>query len=488
MEGANAFVFLEPTATPTPVPGGRLLVLTPAAQDTGWVVSDDESIVTRYDPQNHFGDSFLYAGVWGGKDYHAAIQFDLGRIPRGTQIYAAGLRLTGLREDQLSQAGGGVWQVQFLSPELDYIWRNANYEQIQRAAIWSTFEPPLTQEELGQGQVNLFEFTPEQIALLERRVLEGSDRFGRQVSFRLDGPTEGGDNLFAWDSGYGPISQAAAPELFLSLGPPPLKHPSAYYVVITSTPTPENIVTAVANSLRMTAEATRFGTATPLPPNWVTPAVVTATPTPKNQATAQAMAELATAIALTTGEPPNMVTATPTPTPRPGTMQTATPTPVLDTVSPSASATPEAKLPATLAPTLSIPTGTFTLLNPVTFDNPSRGPTDFVWRWIGPVPAGFGFEVRVWRQGEAPAGVHDSVLDNQNGNIKRIGENEYSLRVDITNTPGVRGRSGEYWWTVVLVQISPGYADLKQQAWPARLYFSDVSSSNDAGHTAVSAR
>jgi hypothetical protein len=471
------------------------LVLTPEAQDTGWVVSDDESIVTRYDPQNHFGDSFLYAGVWGGKDYHAAIQFDLGRIPRGTKIYAAGLRLTGLRADQVSQAGGGVWQVQFLSPELDHIWRNANYEQIQRAAIWSTFEPPMTQEELGPGQVNILEFTPEQIALLERRIFEGSDKFGRQVSFRLDGPTEGGDNLFAWDSGYGPISQAAAPELFLSLGPPPLKPPPAYYVVITSTPTPENIVTAVANSVRMTAEATRFGTATPLPPNWVTPVVVTATPTPKNQATAQAMSEFATAVAFTTGEPPNMVTATPidalfasTPTPTPGTMQTATPTPVLETVTPSVAATPEAVLAATPTPTLGILTGTFTLLNPVTFDNPSRGPTDFVWRWTGAVPAGVGFEVRVWREGEIPAGVHDSVLDNQNGSIKRIGENEYSLRVDITNTPGVRSRSGEYWWTVVLVQISPGYADLKQQAWPARLYYSDVSNSSDSGPNRVSTR
>ena len=47
-------------------------------------------------------------------------------------------------------------------------------------------------------------------------------------------------------------------------------------------------MTAVANSLRMTAEAEQFGTATPLPPNWVTPVVVTAAPTPKNQATAQA--------------------------------------------------------------------------------------------------------------------------------------------------------------------------------------------------------
>jgi hypothetical protein len=61
-----------------------VLVLTPDPRDAGWLVSDDESIVTIYDPQNHFGDSFLYAGVLDGKVYHAALQFDLSRIPRGT--------------------------------------------------------------------------------------------------------------------------------------------------------------------------------------------------------------------------------------------------------------------------------------------------------------------------------------------------------------------------------------------------------------------
>ncbi|MEJ2555504.1 MAG: hypothetical protein P8186_04620 [Anaerolineae bacterium] len=281
-KGIDSPAFLEPTAAPTPVPDGRLLVLTPAALDAGWVVSDDESIVTSYDPQNHFGDSFLYAGVLAGKVYYAAIQFDLGRIPRGTKVYAASLRLAGLRADQLGERGRGEWRLQFLSSEIDYHWRSHNYEQIQRAATWSTFEPPLTQEQLGKGQTNLFEFTPEQLAFLERRIFEGNDEFGRQVSFRLDGPTEGNDNLFAWDSGYGPVSQGGTPELFLSLGPPPLESLPPYYVVITSTPTPENIMTAVANSLQMTAEAVRLGTATPLPPNWVTPVVVTVTPAPGN--------------------------------------------------------------------------------------------------------------------------------------------------------------------------------------------------------------
>ncbi|HXV42776.1 MAG TPA: hypothetical protein VEC96_06905, partial [Anaerolineae bacterium] len=710
-----------------------------------------------------FGDSYLYAGILGGKVYHGAIQFDLGRIPRGTKIYAASLRLTGLRADQLSQERNGGWRLQLLSSEVDDNWRSLNYQQIHQAAIRSTFEPPLTQVELGEGQVNLFEFTPEQLALLERRIFEGSDEFGRTISFRLDGPAKGGDSLFAWDSGYGPASQGAKPELLLSLGPPPEETPPPYYVVITSTPTPEDVMTAVANSLRMTAEAEEVGTATPLPRNWVTPVVVTAMPTPENQATAQALSQLATAIALTTGQPPNIVTATATPTyviitstptpeeittavaqalqvtaeairlgtatplppnwvtpvvvtsiptpannataefiqaiilttgtptPTPVNVQTATPTPVFITVDPFASPTPTAtptatpqpipaellgkiiflsdregateedrleaekkkatpeitpqpyvfdpvtgqlarltdigpyevavareawsadrsywayttgppdekkKLaifyydyhnqkeypltrmgigiaydaawspvsdeiafvstetrndeiwvtnrdgtnvyqltrnmwewdkhpswspdgqqivffsnrtgnsqiwimnrdgsgqrllmdlnayndwnpvwvkyldpaipPVTPTPASNVLTNTFTLLNPVTLDPPSYGPTDFEWRWTGPVPAGFGFEVRVWREGETPTGIHNAVLDNQNGTIKSNGANEYRLSIDIKGAAGVMSQSGDYLWTVALVQISPNYAASGQQAPPAHFRF-----------------
>jgi hypothetical protein len=116
-------------------------------------------------------------------------------------------------------------------------------------------------------------------------------------------------------------------------------------------------------------------------------------------------------------------------------------------------------------------TNTLTVLNPITLDPPSYGPTTFEWRWSGPVPAGFGFEVRVWREGEPPVGVHDAVMDNQNGNVKRIGENTYRLSVDIKGTPGVVGHNGEYLWTVALVQISPTYADSGQQAPPAHFRF-----------------
>ncbi len=322
--GPKSLSFLESTPIPTPVSGGRILILSPAPRDVGWVVSEDEGDFYAYSNLNHFGDSFMYAGILNGKIYHGAFQFDLSQVPRGTEVQAASLRLTGLRTNQMAEQG--EWRVQLLSPAIDPRWSEHNYAQIHEARVLSTFQPVLTPEQLAQDQENVFEFTPEQVDLLERRIYEGNDNFERKISFRIDGPLMGKNNLFAWDSGYGPASrgQDAGPELFLSLGPPPEDPPQPYYVIITSTPTPQDIKTAVAISLQQTAEAKQFGTATPRPPYWVTPHVVTVTPTAENEATAQVMKELATAIALTTGEPPYVVTATSTPT---YVIITATPTP-----------------------------------------------------------------------------------------------------------------------------------------------------------------
>jgi len=320
------FSISEPTAIPSPVLGGQILILSSASSDTGWVVSEETAVDGAEIIPNHFGDSYLYAGILDGKVYRAAVQFDLSAIPRGTKIYGASLRLTGLRADLLSDTGQGSWQLQILASEIDENWRDHGYKNIHNATVASSFEP-ITQAQLGEGRVNEFFFTPAQIALLERRILESVRSSSQEVSFRVDGPQAGRDNLFAWDSGVGPASAGIRPELFLNLGPAPENTPPPAYVVITSTPTPENIATAVANSLKSTVEATRIGTATPVPANWVTPLVVTPTPTAQNQATAGAIAEMATAMALTTGvapPPPNQVTATPTPT---FVIITSTPTP-----------------------------------------------------------------------------------------------------------------------------------------------------------------
>jgi hypothetical protein len=128
-----------------------------------------------------------------------------------------------------------------------------------------------------------------------------------------------------------------------------------------------------------------------------------------------------------------------------------------------------------------LPAGSFTLLNPLALDQPSYGLTEFEWQWTGPVAAGTGFEVRVWREGAPQMGVHDAVYDNQHGNVESLGVNKYRLRVDITGAAGVQGVRGEYWWTVALVQTSPSYADLGQQAPPARMRFEPKSSGDGGG-------
>jgi hypothetical protein len=127
------------------------------------------------------------------------------------------------------------------------------------------------------------------------------------------------------------------------------------------------------------------------------------------------------------------------------------------------------------------------LLNPLSLDDPSYGLTNFEWEWNDSVPPDLGFEIRVWREDEPMAGAHDAVLDNQQGRIEHIGENRYRLMIDITHAAGVRERTGEYLWTVALVQISPEYGDLGLLAEPGRLRFeapggsTGDNSNNDSG-------
>lgn len=183
-------------------------------------------------------------------------------------------------------------------------------------------------------------------------------------------------------------------------------------------------------------------------------------------------------------------TQTPTSTPKPSdtpllptvtdTQAPPTLTPTLTPVLPTATlantptqtpASPAVTPTAASTPPPSLPSSTPVLLNPLSLDEPTYGPTDFEWQWVGDIPAGLGFEVRVWQEGEPPAGVHNAVDDNVNGRIEQIGADRYRLSVDIKDAAGVRGRTGQYLWTVVLVQIEPSYRDLGRQALPALLRF-----------------
>jgi hypothetical protein len=111
------------------------------------------------------------------------------------------------------------------------------------------------------------------------------------------------------------------------------------------------------------------------------------------------------------------------------------------------------------------------LRGPLSLQEPSYGPTIFEWEWSGPLPADFGFEIRVWREGEPSQGAHDALLDQKEGRIERIGENKYRLKIDIRQAAGVRDRTGIYLWTVALVQLHPTYSDFGIQAQPTHLRF-----------------
>jgi hypothetical protein len=312
------------TATPTvtPIPGSDEYLISPSAGDIGWVGSGEER-------GNHFSDSYLYAGVFDGQIYQSAMLIELSSIPRGAPIYSAFVEMTGLREDRLAEnldqsrpAAG--WLLRMLDTDLDQNWRRSSYQDIFNAQAIQTLNPILTEEDIAARKLNTFELTAEQINILEKRILEDQNP---TVTFRLEGPIIGPDNLFAWDTGYGPETNGNPVVLRLNVGPAPATPPPYEYVVVTSTPTPENVVTAAAIALEMTAEATRIGTATPVPPNFATATpipdylVIVPTSTPGNLATAQALDAQATAAALTTGTPPplptNAVTATPIPTDTP---------------------------------------------------------------------------------------------------------------------------------------------------------------------------
>ncbi|MFZ5917185.1 MAG: TolB family protein [Chloroflexota bacterium] len=307
----------RPTPTLLPPQGGIIYALTPNVNRVGWVVSDEQG--------NHFGESFLYTGVLAGQVYHGSFQFDVSFIAPGSSVHYAAVELTGLDDSRLAREGN--WAVQLLSPEIDPEWPLHSYAQIHEAAVDFTLSPVLSGSDLGRGVEQVFVLDAGQRAELEKRIARGV------LSFRIDGPVSGADNLFGWDSGYGAESAGRGPILRLAVSPPAvavtataerisgLGTPTPTYVIITPAPTPGNIATAAANALTATAWATTVGTPTPLPANWVTPVIVTPTPTPANEATAEAWDMIATAQAVLTGTPTptagNVWTATPTFTPTP---------------------------------------------------------------------------------------------------------------------------------------------------------------------------
>ena len=319
-------------STPTPdlaaatfAPGKLQAVLVPSGNAVGWVSSGERL--------NHFGNRNIHVGVFEGHVYHGAMQLNLSSIPLGSTIEHATVELMGLNAETLELEAGSTWALRLLSPEADENWSSATYEQIHEARVADTIAPELGAQDLAVRQVNVFTFTPAQCAELERRLEGGPDGPHPLVSFRLDGPSQGVNNLVTWDTGYGG-GFGSRPVLRVIYQPPPTPTP----MVVTVAPSPANVLTAAAVAATATYQAVVEGTPTPLPPNVVTatpPFIITHTPTPENAATATFLVAAATAQAFLYGTPTPLPadawTATPGPTPT----STATPGPT-----PTSTATP----------------------------------------------------------------------------------------------------------------------------------------------------
>ncbi len=306
--------------TPTPVAGGAVATLNPAAGQVGWWASDEQ--------RGHLADSFLYAGRYAGKEFLSAARFDLSGIPRGAVLEQVVLRLTGLNGGRLAAAPDAdtIWLVQLVGEAGAAELERSDYVAALSAPAAITL-PPLRADMLAAGQSNTFDLDAASRTWLQDQLLDGA----ASVVVRFIASGGSGDTLFAWDSGQGPESAGNGPGLLISYGPPPPTPPplpTKPFVVATLTPVPENALTVVAQAATATAQATAIGTATelpyqvytptPFPENLATvqavaairglPAVLLLTPTPANAATATEQAAYATAVALTTG------TFTPVPT------------------------------------------------------------------------------------------------------------------------------------------------------------------------------
>lgn len=329
-----------PVPTITAPAGGSVIELIPTAQDVGWVREQDTT-------PNHFGDYNIYAGSFDGSEHVGAIRFDLSGVPAGADIIYADLILSGLADEWLRNEG--VWQVELLKPWMGDNWSDKSYPELQRAdGMLAPVGSALQVTDLSGEGSNTLVLDAKLRSALEAHVFTG------RTIFRVRGPDTAVDNLFSWDSGYGTGSRGRAPVLRLAVGPAPQTPPTSPtpdYVIITSVPQPRNVLTAAANNLTATAQATPYtGTGTPtpsvtpssMPPNWVTPVVVVPTATPGNTTTAAWRRAIGTAEAIVQGTPtsfpPNAWTATPAPT------VTATPQPTqVPLLIPVEQLTPEAE-------------------------------------------------------------------------------------------------------------------------------------------------
>ena len=190
---------VRPTATPEP--GGKIVVITPGATDSGWWASGGAQGILP-------SDSFLYSGYFDDEVFLSAVRLDLRQVPRGAPIRSATLELTGLREDRLDPAvENAKWTVQILDTEEIKDFARSDFQALYNAPAAVTLFPTLAAKDLGVRRVNTLTFDATALNWLSSQVLDGAT----SIIVRLRGPDAAPPSLFAWDGGSGKMTAGTGP-------------------------------------------------------------------------------------------------------------------------------------------------------------------------------------------------------------------------------------------------------------------------------------
>jgi WD40-like Beta Propeller Repeat len=288
------------TAIPLPSlqPDAEAFTFVADPTQSGWIASGEA--------KPHWADRNLHVGDFRGQTYQSLLYFDLNSLPPGSKVLYAEVDLTGLSRDNLGVGGG--WKLELLKPDLIPGWSDRTVSDYERSGVDAQIGNALSPADLDAGQVNQFIFSPDQYSFVEHAL--DTTPF---LTFRLDGPTGSADSLFTWDGAGLDLKAGAHPTLRLVVIPGKL-------VIVTNTPTPENVLTAAVELKTVNAFIAENGTSTPFPRNYATATAiiyVTPQPTPENVETRVALAQYATAVAQTTGTftptPSNWILVTPHP-------------------------------------------------------------------------------------------------------------------------------------------------------------------------------
>jgi len=102
---------------------------------------------------------------------------------------------------------------------------------------------------------------------------------------------------------------------------------------------------------------------------------------------------------------------------------------------------------------------------------PGNALVTFSWRWAGQLAANQGFEVRLWRQGDA---AHYGAADARDvaKNLQTLGGGRYAVALRLDTAYAVTlGGAGDYLWSVAVVELNP-YRAAGPESAPRTVHFS----------------